>query len=109
MFIPNPENKPEVNHKGLYPDGREGNKLDNRVVSLEWNTKSENDQHSWNNNLRISQKGEKRYNSKLTEKQVLEIRKIGNTQTLTKTAKQYNISISLVSAVILRKTWKHLK
>lgn len=39
-FIPNPENKPEVNHKnGVYNDYR----LDN----LEWVTKAENQIHSW--------------------------------------------------------------
>jgi hypothetical protein len=37
-FIPNPDNKPEVNHKN-------GNKQDNRVTNLEWVTKSENQIH----------------------------------------------------------------
>jgi hypothetical protein len=37
-FIPNPEKKPEVNHKNKNP-------TDNRVENLEWVTKSENERH----------------------------------------------------------------
>ena len=42
-FIPNPENKPEVNHlKG---------QKDNRATSLEWSTTAENREHALKNGL----------------------------------------------------------
>lgn len=43
-FIPNPDNKPEVNHI-------DGNKLNNQIPNLEWATRAENMKHSFANNL----------------------------------------------------------
>lgn len=46
-FIPNEYNKPHINHKN-------GIKTDNQINNLEWCTVSENNQHAYTNNGRIS-------------------------------------------------------
>ena len=64
-FIPNPENKPHVNHI-------DGNPMNNSLNNLEWVTHKENIQHA--SKIGRVKSGENHHNVKLTNQEVLEIR-----------------------------------
>ena len=68
-FIPNPENKPQINHK-------DGNRLNNVIENLEWCTASENIIHAFATGLSKNARGEDSVKSKLKESDVLEIRRL---------------------------------
>ncbi len=69
-FVPNPDNKPEVNHIN-------SNKLDNRAINLEWNTPSENILHSYKHGFRIAPWQGKFGKDNCFSKQVIQFTKDG--------------------------------
>jgi hypothetical protein len=100
-FIPNPENKNSVNHKNT-------TKNDNFISNLEWNTQKENVNHAYENNLVPLMQGERHGASKLTEKDVLEIRSLKGIVSGVELSKRYDISTSVICAILKRRIWKHI-
>lgn len=99
-FIPNPENKPEINHK-------DGNRINNSLDNLEWNTQSENQKHAFANGLN-SNKGSRNSRAILTEQQVDKIRSLHSQGFTNKTlSEMYGVNKNVISKIICRVTWKH--
>ena len=65
-FLPNPENKPCVNHL-------DGDKLNNSVCNLEWTTHSENEYHSYNKLGKQVPKGLDRWNGRYSDEEIQSI------------------------------------
>lgn len=96
-FIDNPDNFREVNHKDC-------NKHNNNVSNLEWCSRRENLQHSYDHGLKRA--GEKHGCHKLTEEQVKEIRCSKLSQK--ELALKYGISLSNINAIITHRIWKEV-
>jgi hypothetical protein len=99
-FILNLENKPQVNHIN-------GIKTDNSIENLEWVTNLENAKHAYKTGL--IKLGERSNLSKLTDKQVLEIKeRLKNKESHELIAKSYNVHRTSISKINQNKTRQYL-
>ena len=115
-FVPNPNNKGQVNHKN-------GIKNDNSVENLEWVTPSENIRHAIETGLLKYEereidiknskyaKGEEVNGSLLNPEKVIRIRSLYETGEYKQKelAKMLNVSSGAIHDVVNRKTWKHIE
>lgn len=99
-FVPNPDNKPQVNHIN-------GNKLDNRAENLEWVTNQENRNHAIEHGLHTS--GDDCTWSKLNSDKVKFIREHQNDISTNEFCQLFNVAASTIRSVITHKSWKNVE
>ena len=104
VYIPNPKNLPEINHKN-------GIRTDNSIDNLEWCSHAENVRHAFATGL-ANNTGEKNGQSKLKESDVVEIKWLlggsnGNISQA-KIAKLFNVSRSTILGIHIGRLWKHI-
>jgi len=97
-FIPNPENKEQVNHIS-------GVKNDNNVTNLEWCTKEENELHAMENGLKP--RGESHHKSTITIDTARYIKENPNNLSMINLAKELGLSRKCVCNIHHGHTWKH--
>jgi len=98
-FIPNPENKPQVNHIN-------GIKDDDRAENLEWCTVSENIKQAFETGVKC-QKGDNNNYAKLNKYNVQHIRGMyaEGTHTHQQLADMFGVDRVHITKIINRKTW----
>ena len=99
-FIPNLENKPQVNHI-------DGNKQNNNVNNLEWCTNDENQKHAILNNLHYQ--GEQHKSHKFNEINIKLLPKLTNIGfTVSQLNKLTGVANVNIEKIIKGKTWRPL-
>lgn len=98
-FIPNPTNRPFINHKN-------GNPKDNRLRNIEWCTPGENLEHARKIGLLVMPSGEDHPCAKLNWKKVEWIRDNAHTYSGPYMARKFKVSNQVIYKVISKGIWK---
>jgi len=100
LFIPNTEDKPEVNHK-------DGNKANNNHWNLEWVTGLENNKHAVE--IGLVPRGSNRPNSKLIDADVIALRQLrAQGKNYYELGKLFGITYQTVHKICSRMTYTHI-
>ncbi|OQA35782.1 MAG: NUMOD4 motif protein [Candidatus Dependentiae bacterium ADurb.Bin331] len=89
----------------------DGNKLNNRIENLVYCARVENMKHARKSGLvKNIEKGSQRYNSKLKEVDVINIRKLikNKKASCKELALRFQVSYRCIKQIVLRKSWKHV-
>ncbi|MCK5609791.1 NUMOD4 motif-containing HNH endonuclease [Candidatus Pacearchaeota archaeon] len=105
-FIPNPNDYPCVNHM-------DGVKTNNNISNLEWCTHKQNMRHGYDTGLipkKINPKGEKGIAAKLTDNQVVEIKKrLAGGGRIVDIVLDYPVKEGAIGEIKAGRSWGHIQ
>jgi hypothetical protein len=97
---------------GMEACHKDGNKLNNKLYNLKWGTHSDNEKDKTKHGTRFQpdNKGERHGRAKLTNLDVMEIKKLLKRNCLKgyEIAKIYGVTRKTISSINLRRTWRHI-